>query len=1000
MRTYAYIILLLFFYTFVNAQDPYHWKLTDDDGLPNMEIYGLYQDSKGYMWIATDGGLCRYDGKEIITYTSEDQKRTSAASIQEDSRGTIWYKNFAGQLFFIDSNNTAQIFPIPDSIKLNTYFEYSLTKEYLQILSSVNFYTYHFKSQQWKIGKFQSNHNLRCSIGFFSRDQVNDSSLLYIDCNNELWLRKKEAFYSKGVIPSLSSSNRHIIIIGLENDSALIATTTKVYIDHIDSVSKLRNHALIASYEGIATIYSNKGTILIGTQKGIVVLLQDKYTKRWKHQGLFLKKEQISATLVDRDGNIWLGTLGHGVLIIPSLKMTFFDSKNSVLPDSKIGALAKKKEDLFLGTHGRISKLNTKSLEFTLYPPVDMYPTTNILCDTIRNQILFNSANNYILSLSDQSIKSSCHGIGHHSIIYKKNQLIVGTFLALITYPLDNKRPTKDVFNKPLKYHVDKTICDEGKLQGFIASKRITALSTDIADTSRFWTGINDSLFYWQDAVPYSVLSKEGKAITPITIRQAQDSILWVGTPNQGLYGIKNKKEIYHFTVDDGLPSNNCKTIAADYPYIWVGTNLGIVKIQPNTKKIELYNQLDGLLTNNIDRIEIANKKVWATSSKGLIAFDVNTPSMNKTAPLIRITQWNVNDSSLAFNKFTTLPYEKNNIQFTFQALALKSRNTYTYEYRLLGLDTTWISQTSSTNFVRFPSLNAGQYTFEVRARNEDGVLSKTPAGVSFCIQAPYWETWWFKTIIGFITLSIVIGLVRLRYQFLQRKQATQNLIMQLKMQALQAQMNPHFIFNAMSTIQSFWMYKDSKTALIYHAKFAKLMRLIFNYSNEKSIPIKDEIDFLKLYIDLEKIRLKYDVTVQFDIDPLFEEEGLHIPPLLIQPIVENSFKHGFLHKEADGHLLIKLELEDNYIKCTVEDDGVGLELADTYNAWKDNDTTQKSSSFVTQDRLTMLNRTHGTTAKKTTYKISDLTNIKNQSSGTRTELWIPITDYLFSDFQ
>ncbi|MBL4648900.1 MAG: histidine kinase [Aureispira sp.] len=1000
MRIYYYILILSFLSLTTNAQTPYHWKLTNDDGLPDMEIYDLCQDSKGYMWIATDGGLCRYDGKNVKTYTHPLQKKTSAASIQEDTKGNIWYKNFAGQLFFIDTSHQVQLFQLPDSIKLNTYFQYYLTQTHLTITSSYCFYHYQFDSQQWTIDT--SNNHLVHNPHFLPHNQSNDNSLLYIDCNNELWSKKNEQLSSKGIFtPSIIMSSNSLLSMG--KDTVLLRTKNNIYIDHIDFISQLRKKALVLVQDGILRLYPKKDKLLIATQQGLLLFQKNKRTQVWNHKETFFKNKQISAVYIDRDENLWLGTLGGGVLVIPSLKMTYFDAQNSDLPNSKISALSKMNEiDLFIGMKGRLSKLNTESLKIKQYPPLGIYPVSNILVDKKRNQIFFNTKGNYTLSLSDKKLQIN-HVFAHHYAIYKEDQLLYGKFLKLVTCSLLKRPgfslPPAHTFNENLDYIYYTYPSQFFHYTALINQKRISALWADLVDTSRFWAGANDSLFYWQDAIPYSISSNNGNPINPVDIKQTKDSIIWVATATQGLYGIKNEQEVYHFTTTDGLPPNICKKIAVDYPYIWIATNKGIVKLHPASKEINIYNQLDGLLTNQIDHIIISNKKVWAATTKGLISFDVNTPSLNPTPPLISITKWEVNDSSYALNEPVTLPFDQNNIKFTFQALALKSRNTYTYEYRLLGIDRLWIQQSSSTNFARFPSLNAGKYTFEVRARNEDGILSKRSPSISFYIQPPYWKTWWFSSLIGLVILAGIIFIIRLRYQSLQNKQATNNLITQLKMQALQAQMNPHFIFNAMSTIQSFWMYKDTKTALIYHAKFARLMRLIFNYSNEKSIPIKEEIDFLKLYIDLEKIRLKYAINTIFEIDPIFEEENLYIPPLLIQPIVENSFKHGFLHKEADGQLLIKLQKEGHYIKCLIEDDGVGRANAKSYNTWQDNTTNKSSSSFITQNRLNMLNQAEGQSPKKITYKITDLKDAQNNSLGTRTELWIPILDNFFVDF-
>lgn len=1002
MKTKLLIILTIFFSYFCQAQMPYHWKLTDEDGLPNLEIYDLHQDSKGYMWIATDGGLCRYDGKEIVPYKTVRSKRTSTTNIFEASDGTIWYKNFGGQLFFINSSNQPQLFQLPDNIKLNSYFQYAITAKQLKLTSGNFFYDYTFATKEWSFDTLQSCYKHGAIRGFLNYNFKED---IFVDCFYNLLVKQKGGNVNKG---RLSKKDLQLqTTIALAGDSVLLLGRNKIYIDHIDQVTLLNPQALALVHKGLHGVYPiGHNQIWVTSTKGIILLEKNLHNAHWEVKHKLLEQESIGSFCQDREGNLWIGTLGNGVYVIPSLNMFYYTNQNSALINSKINCLEVTVDNnLLIGlAKGTVVQLSPKTQELQQFPPLGEQPIVALFYDQKRNQVLANAQKTYTIDLDKKTATPTFVPISNHNILYQEDQLITGGLLRLFTLSLKNAPattlPPAKTFNNQFSYYTE---YNKNSLDSIayatIRKKRTTALWADQTDRNCFWAGVDDSLFLYRNAIPFPILSPNGQAILPSDINQSKDSTIWVSTGNQGIYGIKQERVIHHFTVVDGLPSNNCKRLTIHQGNLWIGTDKGIAQLNPKSKEIKHFNQLDGLLINNIEDIEVVNQKVWAATTKGLISFDVNTPSINSTPPLISITKWEVNDSSYALNSPFSLPYEQNNLKFTFQALALKSRNTYTYEYRLLGIDSLWIQQSSSTNFVRFPNLNAGKYTFEVRARNEDGILSKQVPNISFYIQPPYWETWWFRSMIGFVILAIIIFTIRLRYQFTQKKQATENLIVQLKMQALQAQMNPHFIFNAMSTIQSFWMYKDAKTALIYHAKFAKLMRLIFNYSNEKSIPIKEEIGFLKLYIDLEKIRLKHTINTIFEVDSSFEEENLCIPPLLIQPIVENSFKHGFLHKEADGQLLIKLQKEGNYIKCLIEDDGVGRATAKSYNTWQDNSTNKKSSSFVTQDRLNMLNQTKGQSPKKVTYHITDLKDAQNNSLGTRTELWIPILDNFFVDF-
>lgn len=999
MRNYWYSWLGLLWSCSIWAQTPYHWNLTEEDGLPDMEIYDLYQDRKGYMWIATDGGLCKYDGQQLEYYNHPFQKRRSAAFIQEDAHGTIWYKNFSGQLFFIDSSNTVQLFEPPSALPLGTYFQYALTKDELVVNTSFLLQHYHFATQKWTADTLINSYQIKCLASIESMTTNDESSLAYIDCANEVWTVKNGQHQFLLKLPW----GREITgdIIGIGTDSLLLYSNDRIYIKHLDDLHEFQTEDMIFTQEGIIRVFVNGNKILVCTSEGIIILSKSSKKNTWTIERQVGVKVPIGALQIDREGNLWVGTLGNGILVFPSLEVHYFNAQNSALVDTKISALAKTSTgELWIGAKGMIASMNTQSLQMKKHSLMDKRPVTYILPDEKRGQVLLGASKTHCLTLDmEEKMLYNKRYIGHHAILYKEDQVILGSFLFLCTYSLVKEpfvtKPPSYTFDKQVEHFVDKE--NEGAIiptyWGMLSKKRVTALWADQTDTSRFWAGLNDSLFYWQNTVPHPVLAKNGQPIIPTKIIQTADSIVWVATSNQGVYGIKKEQAHYHFTVDNGLPSNNCKALALDSIYLWIGTDKGLVKLDPQRGESSCYDQLDGLISSNINYVEVANGKVWAATSKGLVSFDVHLPAVNKTAPLIHLKEWYVNDSLHAWDATTELSYAQNTLQFTFQALAFKSRNKHRYAYRLIGLNTTWIEQSSAVNFARFTNLDAGAYRFEVRASNEDGLWSVQTATFSFIIEQPYWETWWFKTSMGVAGLLVLLLFIRGIYLFVQRRQATQNLIVGLKMQALQAQMNPHFIFNAMSTIQSFWMYKEAKVALIYHAKFAKLMRLIFNYSNKTSIPIKDELEFLNLYIDLEKIRLKDEIKVTFDVDPVFEEASFDVPPLLIQPIIENSFKHGFLHKEQEGHLQIKLMKEGHYIHCIIEDDGVGRTATKTYQIWKDNHLKKQGSSFVTQERLDLLNRTKGKNAQKITFRITDLTNAAGEALGTKTELWIPIVD-------
>ncbi len=213
----------------------------------------------------------------------------------------------------------------------------------------------------------------------------------------------------------------------------------------------------------------------------------------------------------------------------------------------------------------------------------------------------------------------------------------------------------------------------------------------------------------------------------------------------------------------------------------------------------------------------------------------------------------------------------------------------------------------------------------------------------------------------------------------------------ELLMTALQAQMNPHFIFNTLNSIQHFLLDNDQESSLRYLSSFARLIRLIFQYSKQKWISLHEELTFLKLYIELEELRFEKKIKTTFQVDDKLTQlqKEVPIPPLLIQPLIENAFKHGLMHREGVGNLNVDFQLLPTALYCKIEDNGVGRERAQAYREWEENP-NRATGLLVTEQRLQALNETYQLNQEEyNRLAITDLQDDTGQAIGTRVELWI-----------
>jgi len=309
------------------------------------------------------------------------------------------------------------------------------------------------------------------------------------------------------------------------------------------------------------------------------------------------------------------------------------------------------------------------------------------------------------------------------------------------------------------------------------------------------------------------------------------------------------------------------------------------------------------------------------------------------------------------------------------------------YSYILEGAEKDWSPVTKNT-FARFSNLGPGTYTFKVKSRNNEGKWNANPASFTFTVLTPWWKTWWFRI---FLIASVVSGVyfaVRLRIQRIQWNENNKVRLANNELKALRAQMNPHFIFNALNSIQHFIMNSDESGASKYLNKFAKLIRSILNNTEKTSVSLKDEVESLRLYIELEMLRFENKFDFDIDVDTNTDLDFYEVPTLLIQPYVENAIIHGLVPKKEKGHLQINIRIENNFIICEILDNGIGRKNSSEIKANSIKKGHKSLGMKITRDRLELLNSVRNSSLS---VNITDQIGSKGEAEGTKVEIFIPI---------
>jgi len=461
---------------------------------------------------------------------------------------------------------------------------------------------------------------------------------------------------------------------------------------------------------------------------------------------------------------------------------------------------------------------------------------------------------------------------------------------------------------------------------------------------------------------------------------------------------------------------------------IWIGLNQGGVICFP-TGDISSRNRIEYLSNKTITAIyEDSDNNLWfATANSGIYQYSLNSnityvsPNLNSSinrdtgrsvqairidnpspegslslqlesdtiAPKIYISSIKINNQDTTLLSSYQLQAEQNFIRLSFVGSAPGNPGLFQYRYKLDGVDQKWVYTSSS--YVQYTMLPPGNYLFSVEAMNKSGIWSREPAQIQIQILPHFYQTLWFKILLAGIVTLILLFSVWVYSRTIRKKEQEKSeinkKIANLELLALRAQMNPHFIFNTLSSIQHFISGNNTEEALKYLSKFAKLMRVILDNSKKKFISIEDEINAISLYLDLEKLRFKnkfdYKISVHSDIDKEYDE----MPSMLVQPYLENAVLHGIAHKRTPGKIHIDLYLENDYLVVCVEDNGVGrrkaLEIRSTQPKYH-----KSQGMSITEDRLHIINKVNDSDLS---VKIEDIDPENFEEAGTRVIIYVSL---------
>ncbi len=947
-----WILLCLFPFAELMGQTFAMNQYTVEDGLPSSFIYDITQDAEGFIWISSEGGLCRFDGNRFEKNPIASGLVAEVVELEVDSKGNLWLIDLVANIGCYDGR----------SYRL----EQKGTSPYIQFVN-------------YKEDKLGNN-------WFLSEDKI------MVEIQNEEGKKPYQIFYERKDLQQCES-----MIVGADSSMYLISNFG---IGHFKNY-QLNYRAFAQPFKGLPTngiVYEND---LLFSQKNKL------YCYDLEQDSLFTAfdafQDQINSEIVHlfyHNHNLWIATRTEGLFFV----------KDAHLPNPKLNRLLEgiivgsihldQHGGYWLGTEGNglyyLPDLNTQIIpnknDGTILTAVNTHPSGLIILG--YDDGLFKIFDENYEVLKEEYLGNDEERIYEITSNPENKEIFLATKkLWKIDSSFQVQNIKKSSYLKAVRYGRDGKLwfgassnagCFEkdGTLKRLLNERTYAVEPTGENDA---WLGTIRGLYHYSNGeiefVKDSLLHQEIQ-----DLHFAKDSTLWVATLTGGLFLYKNGKVTHHFHTGNGLVSNHCRKILLDDKFAWVATGLGVNQIDlRDFSSIFSIGKDEGLPSIEVNDIAKNKDQIFIATNKGLAIF-ADTSSFLELPVKLYLSSVRIQEKDTSIAEEYDLTYEQNNIKIEFTGIALRHAKELIYEYQMQGIDADWVS--TRLGVAQYPSLPSGEYVFRVRARTQNAYWSEEKV-LTFRISKAYWEEWWFY--LGIVLIAAALGAVFVRaiIEDYQRRNEIQEKLKNSQLVALRARMNPHFLFNALNSIQELIIRNDKRSANRYLSQFSRLMRSTLNMSDKDEVALQSEIESLELYLSLEALRFEKDFEYQFDIASGLNTQEIKIPSLLIQPYVENAIIHGLMHRRGLKTLFISFKWQEPYLVAIVEDNGVGRKRAKEIQI-RNGRPHPSTGMGLTKNRLDLLNSTH---RDRLNVIVEDLKNKEGQATGTRVTLYIGLNE-------
>lgn len=922
------------------------------EGMRTSTVYDLFTDEQGFLYLGTELGLSRFNGIEFTHFPLVNNRGLAIHNIDQDASGRIWCMNFGNQILYLDNDTLWADDTISEALQTNLR-GFAVVEDELWIASDLNLYRYDRSEMHMVTTDTLRSVNYQAIHYCAANDRIvtiDDEHICFFDRDGRL--SEKLEHQLRHVEFTCDSSG--IYFTDKPNPKLIFTADTTLSIAALSAsnyVNRIKKHG-----QGLH-LCTNLGLYIIDEAVGGL-------------SARMFENTRITDMAVDYEGGLWYSTIGKGVYYIPSpgiTRLTDFDRP--------ITALERGQNDLFYfgSNNGELVELSKNGDQRSRRATNYITEIEFIYYDSSNHRLLTSHGifDPGSLDYTADRIGKSIHLDGHGNFIVRS-------------------------FNKVLLINRDFTLAPNlGELQGHgeevVYNNHPAFVLHDERSTSALWSKHHSAYFIGSSSGLHKIerngnremLDYDGRPIVATGISETPEGRILIATLQFGLLEFKNSAFHPLLNTKNGAGSNDILKASwtSTHGVFLTTESIEYFRWAPTDKHIRLSSYYPLTRLNSTAVLTYDETVVLATNS-GLLSFSI--PGENNENDLLLFSPRLQAGSKVVDENHAVLAHDDNSLGFRIELIDYRSMGDAMINYRLLGNSDEWRSQPASNPWVRFIALPPGDYQFEVFASSPGRTSQVQTFG--FTVRKPYWLSWWFLGGTALISALLIMLGTWLILRERQQKQAQQELLLRSQLTALRSQMNPHFLFNALNSIQGMIYSNRKSEASSTLTNFAKLMRKILEFSEKEDITLEEELQLIESYLSIEAQRFDGNFVYEIQRNHPHELNNLRIPTMIVQPFVENSVKHGLLHKEGARQLMITTKSENGCMVISIRDNGIGR-LASAQRQKK-----RIGKSFATgaiSARVALLNKVRKSDIQ---IDINDLYSDTGIAEGTLVRLIIPLT--------